>query len=537
MSDTTLLLGGRIYSPGNPDATAMAVKDGTVAWVGTDTVGRALHPEAEIVDLDGAFVAPAFVDSHVHATSSGLLLNGLDLTGCASLTEFLHALRDYVAEHPGRLVWGHGWDESWWPEQRPPTRAEIDDAARGEAVYLSRIDVHSALVSSALIERAPLARGAEGWDEHGPLTRVAHHHARSAARESLSAAQRREAQAAFLRHAAARGIASVHECAGPDISGADDLADLLGLSERGGVPEVVGYWGELGALEKGRELGVHGLGGDLFVDGALGSRTAALREPYADAPGTSGVLYLDADAIAEHLVECTRNGMQAGFHVIGDAGVAEVGEGFRRAARVLGTPALASARHRLEHLEMIDGELAAELAEYGVAASVQPCFDASWGGTTRMYASRLGPERGARLNPFSELASSGLVLAFGSDTPVTQLGPWEAIRAAVHHRTEGFGISPRAAFNAHTRGGWRAAGVDDGLTGTLVPGAPATYAVWSVDELVPAGQDSRVRRWSTDPRSGVPALPDVSPQAKLPRCLRTVLRGKTIHQRNPGDED
>lgn len=109
MSDTTLLLGGRIHSPADAGATAMAVTDGTIAWVGGDEVGRALHPDAEVVDLEGAFVAPAFVDAHVHATSTGLLLNGLDLTGCASLTEFLHALRDHVAEYPGALVWGHGW--------------------------------------------------------------------------------------------------------------------------------------------------------------------------------------------------------------------------------------------------------------------------------------------------------------------------------------------------------------------------------------------------------------------------------------------
>lgn len=86
MSDTTLLLGGRIYSPADADATAMAVTQGTITWVGSDKVGRALHPDAEVVDLQGAFVAPAFVDSHVHATSTGLLVNGLDLTGCASLT-------------------------------------------------------------------------------------------------------------------------------------------------------------------------------------------------------------------------------------------------------------------------------------------------------------------------------------------------------------------------------------------------------------------------------------------------------------------
>lgn len=537
MSDTTLLLGGRIYTPASADATAMAVTDGAVAWVGTDEVGRALHPDAEIVDLEGAFVAPAFVDSHVHATSTGLLLNGLDLTGCASLTEFLHALRDHVEEHPGALVWGHGWDETWWPERRPPTREEIDRAADGAAVYLSRIDVHSALVSSALVERAPLARGAEGWSDEGPLTRVAHHHARSAARESLGSAQRREAQLAFLRHAAAHGIASVHECAGPDISDVDDLVDLLDLAAKGGVPEVVGYWGELSALERARELGVRGLAGDLFVDGAVGSRTAALSEPYADDPSTSGVLYLDAEAVAEHLVQCTRNNLQAGFHVIGDASVAEVCEGFRRAAAVLGLPALAGMRHRLEHLEMVDAEQAAELGRFGVVASVQPAFDAAWGGTNDMYAQRLGVQRGVRLNPFSSLAANGLLLAFGSDAPVTSIDPWGAIRAAVHHRTEGFGISARAAFTAHTRGGWRAAGVNDGVTGTLVPGAPATYAVWEAGELVVSAPDSRVQRWSTDPRSGVPALPDLTPGAPLPRCLRTVLRGETIYARDPEEDE
>lgn len=538
MPETTLLLGGRIHSPADAAATAMAVTDGVVSWVGADDVGRALHPDAEVIDLGGAFVAPAFVDAHVHATSTGLLLRGLDLTGCASLTEFLHALRDHVAEYPGALVWGHGWDETWWPERRPPTREEIDTAAAGAPVYLSRIDVHSALVSTALVDRAPLARDAEGWCEEGPLTRVAHHHVRRAARESMGSGQRKEAQLAFLQQAAARGIACVHECAGPDISGAEDLAELLALSDQGGVPEVVGYWGELGAVERAKELGARGLAGDLFVDGAVGSRTAALRDPYSDDPSTSGVLYLDADAVAEHLVTCTRAGLQAGFHVIGDAGVAEVCTGFRKAAEIVGVPSLAAVRHRLEHLEMIDETQAAELGSYGVAASVQPCFDASWGGTGDMYARRLGVPRGTQLNPFSALAANGVLLALGSDAPVTPVDPWRSVQAAVHHHTEGFGISPRAAFTAHTRGGWRAAGIDDGVTGSLVPGAPATYAVWATGELaVAAAPDSRVQRWSTDPRAGVPALPDLSPDATMPRCLRTVLRGQTIYQHDPADDD
>jgi len=531
---TTLLLGGRIHSPAAPDATAMAVTDGVVVWVGQDSVGRALYPQADrVVHLDGALVTPAFVDAHVHATSAGLLLDGLDLTGCASLAECLQAVRAHVAARPGTVVWGHGWDETRWPEGRPPTRAELDQAAGGAAVYLSRIDVHSALVSSALLERAPRARDAEGWSPEGPLSRQAHHEVRRAAQQALSPAQRRAAQEAFLRHAASRGVVCVHECAGPDISSPDDLADLLARAAVGDVPEVVGYWGQPGAeaVDLARELGVRGLAGDLFVDGALGSRTAALREPYQDAPHTCGALYLDADAIAEHLVACTRVGLQAGFHVIGDAAVAEVVEGFTRAEAVVGASALAAARHRLEHLEMVQAVQAEQLARWGVVASVQPLFDATWGGPDGMYAQRLGVERGTRLNPFSLLAARGVLLALGSDTPVTPLEPWAAVQAAVYHRTDGFGISPRAAFTAHTRGGWRAAGVDDGLTGTLVPGAVAHYAVWEAGELVVAAPDARVQRWSTDPRSRVPGLPSLEPGGELPRCLRTVRAGRVIYER------
>jgi predicted amidohydrolase YtcJ len=180
---------------------------------------------------------------------------------------------------------------------------------------------------------------------------------------------------------------------------------------------------------------------------------------------------------------------------------------------------------------MVTEEQGAQLASWGVVASMQPVFDALWGGTDGMYVQRLG-ERGASLNPFSMLARQGVVLAFGSDTPVTPLDPWRSVRAAVHHRTNGSGVSARAAFTAHTRGGWRAAGVDDGVTGMLVPGAPATYAVWETGELLVAGSDARVQRWSTDPRSGVPGLPALD--GELPTCVRTVLRGKTIFDFDEG---
>ncbi|MEV4052833.1 amidohydrolase [Amycolatopsis sp. NPDC049688] len=522
---TTLLLGGRIYTPSGPDATAMAVTGGTVVWVGQDAPARALHPGAEEIDLQGAFVAPAFVDAHVHATATGLHLTGLDLTGVRSAAQLLARVRETAGN--GQVLLAHGWDETTWTDPRLPSRAELDDAASGAPVYLSRVDVHSALVSTALVELAPAAEKADGWSSDGPLTRAAHHAVRAAVRAAVTPEQRERAQRAFLAEAAKQGIVSVHECAGPDISGRDDLTALLALAGPG-TPEVVGYWGELGAVETARALGARGLAGDLFVDGALGSHTAALSEPYADHPG-AGTLYLDAHRIAEHLATCTEAGLQAGFHVIGDAAVGEVVEGFRLAEKEVGQRALAARHHRLEHLEMVTAEQARLLAGWGVVASAQPVFDALWGGTEGMYAERLGADRAAALNPFAALAAEGVLLAFGSDAPVTPLDPWASVRAAAYHRTPGAGLSPRAAFTAHTRAGHRAAGVNDGVTGSLVPGAPAHYAIWDATDLVVATPDSRVQRWSTDPRAGVPPLPRLEPDATLPHCLRTVRAGEVLH--------
>lgn len=476
---TTLYTNARLRG----GATAMAVEAGQVTWLGTDYPGQA----AGTVDLGGAVVTPAFVDAHVHASSAGLLRTGLDLTGTESLSDLLDAVRDRAGTDV--LLWGHGWDETRWPENRPPTRAELDAAAGKTPVYLSRVDVHSALVSTTLVDLAPGARTAPGWTADGPLSQDAHHHVRRAALDSITPAQREQAQLAFLRHAASMGIACVHECAGPDISGADDLADLL--SRSGDLPQVVGYWGAIG----GPVPGVRGLAGDLFVDGAFGSRTAALRAPYTDAPHTSGARYLSAEQIADHVVACTEAGRQAGFHVIGDAAVAEVVAGFQLAEKVLGERAVVAAGHRLEHLEMVTGEQIDELARLGVVASVQPLFDAYWGGPDGMYAQRLG-DRAAALNPFAKLAARGVTLALGSDAPVTAVDPWATVRAAVEHRTPGSGLTWEQAFAAHTEGGWRAAGMTGGR---LEVGAPATFAVWD-----------------GDPRTS-------------PRCLRTVLNGTTIY--------
>lgn len=527
----TLLVNGRVHSPAQPDATAMVVRDGVVAWLGGDEVGRRMFPDAVVEDLGGGFVAPGFVDSHIHLTATGLTLSGLDLRGAGSHAQCLRMVADYAAAHPGRPVWGHGWDETSWPENRPPSTADLDAVLGGRAAYLARVDVHSALASTGLRRLVADLPAAAGYSAERPLVGDAHHRVRAVARDLLTTDQLAEARAAVLRGAAAAGIVAVHECAGPDIGGIDDWLQLRALDQ--GV-EVIGYWGEpVSSPAQAQELmaatGAHGLAGDLFVDGALGSRTAWLHEPYTDAPDRTGTCYLEAEAVEAHLRACTQAEVTAGFHVIGDAAVATVVDALKRVVADLGPVAVARCGHRLEHVEMVSADQAAKLGQWGVIASVQPNFDALWGGSDGMYAQRLGAQRGSRLNPFALLASQGVPLALGSDAPVTGFDPWVSVRSAVNHRTPGSGVSARAAFAAATRGGWRAAGVRDATTGTLVPGAPASYAIWDAGDLEVHAPRDTVQRWSTDPRSRVPALPRLGPDDALPRCRRTVHRGAVIH--------
>ena len=512
MGQKVLLRGGHVYSPADPEATALLIDDGRIGWLGTDADAPAGADRT--VELAGALVTPAFVDAHVHATSTGVTMRGLDLTGTRTRAEALDRVAAHAAGLPGdAVVLGHGWDESGWPDRTPPTPAELDRAARGRRVYLSRVDMHSCVVSAALFGTAKpdtAGYGADGW-----LRRDSHHEVRAVALGSLGPAQRADAQRTALRHAASVGIAAVHECGGPSIGGEDDLTALLALAGAADrLPEVYGYWGELGGAAKARDLGALGAGGDLFADGALGSRTAHLRQPYTDEPGTSGHGYVTAAQVAEHLVGCTDHEVQGGFHAIGDAALGTVLAGFALAAARVGLDRLRARRHRIEHVEMVDKALIGGLVEFGVVASMQPAFDRLWGGADRMYAQRLGPDRAMATNPFAAMAGVGVALAFGSDSPVTPLDPWGSVRAAFNHRNATQRLTVRQAFAAHTRGGWRAVHRDG--DGVLAPGAPATLAVWD---------------GAGDLHRGLPALtegPDGAPPPK-PTCRLTVLRGTAIY--------
>jgi predicted amidohydrolase YtcJ len=350
-------------------------------------------------------------------------------------------------------------------------------------------------VSTALIDLVPGIRDLAGWSADGQLRLDAHHAARQAAYGAVTADQRRRAQRTTLDAAAALGIGSLHEMAGPEVSGADDLAALIDLARERPGPRVIGYWGELaerGGLDLVAELGLAGAGGDLFCDGAFGSHTAALIEPYSDRPETSGALRFDTAALVDHVRRCTLAGVQAGFHCIGDAAVHQVLDAVGAVVDELGTTAVRSCRHRLEHLEMVDGGVLGRMRAWGMVASVQPAFDAAWGGPSSMYAERLGEERAAGCNPFAELADAGVALALGSDAPVTPLDPWGGVHAAVDHRTPGSGLRPFDAFDAATHGGWYAVRREHPV-GPLAVGAPADLALWATDSTLSAVLSGRQR--------------------------------------------
>jgi predicted amidohydrolase YtcJ len=521
---STLYRGGRVHSPCDPQASALLVTGTDVSWVGTDADAPAAD---RTVDLAGGLVTPAFVDAHVHATDTGLAATGLDLSATRSAGQLLDAVAGAAGRLPaGAVVLAHGWDESTWDDPAPPDAAALDRAAGGRMVYASQASLHSAVCSAALV---PHATGQPGYHPGGWMRREAHHAVRAVALGAVGAAQRTAAQLAALRRAAALGIAAVHECGGPQISSEADFTGLLALAADPDqpTPEVYGYWGELLGAARARELGATGAGGDLFADGALGSQTAHLREPYADWDGSAagsgggpcGCEYLSVDQVRDHLLDCHRHRLPGGFHAIGDAALATVLAGFAAAAGELGVERVRAARHRIEHAELVDRDLIGALVEHRVVTSAQPAFDRLWGGERQMYAQRLGVSRSLASNPLGAMHSVGVALAFGSDSPVTPLDPWGSVRAAAWHHNPAHRLSVRAAFAAHTRGGWRAVGQDP--HGVLTPGAPATFAVWDT----PAGRDGTLpvllatEREDRGPHDPTP----------LPSCRRTVLRGATIY--------
>ncbi len=445
---STLYLNGVVHSRTDPFAEAVLVADGQIAWLGDASSVHTVQDGAdEVVDLDGALVAPAFVDAHTHLVRVGR----------------------------GERAAGRAAPSS--PRPGAPKPWDLADTDEQHDVY-----------------------------------------------------------AAALHAAAAAGVVAVHEHSTTDLESRAGLASLL-AGTRGadsGWPAVLGYRAELcETVDDARAIlrdvpGLTGLGA-LHLDGGLADRTAALRAPYADDPSSRGELLLAAEQVANHVAAATRAGLQAAFHVVGDRALHEALLGLQAAADVEGMGAVRGAGHRLEHVPMADASALASLLLLGVTVATLPSLALDGSGAGGVHATRLGPGRADALMPLADLAGGGVPLAIGSLSDRAAFDPWGAVRAAVLHPDQSQRISARAAFRAHTRGGWRAAGLDGTGAGEIRLGAPAHLAMWRAESLVVQAPDGRLAAWSTDPRAGTPLLPELGPGLPDPVCVRTVRAGHVIY--------
>jgi len=240
------------------------------------------------------------------------------------------------------------------------------------------------------------------------------------------------------------------------------------------------------------DFGLHCIGGDLFLDGSIGARTAAVTVPYEDADGGGPLAYGD-DELAEFLHNAHLAGLQVGLHAIGDAAIEQAIQVWERVYRALdsrGRRHFRARRHRLEHFEMASTDHVERAAALGLAISIQPAFDSTWGGEGGMYERRLGPERARRMNPFRTLIERGIEVGGGSDTPVTSLDPMLGLWALENHHHASQRLSREQAVRIFTVGSARLG--HHLKKGRLEPGAAADFAAYEADPLdVPDPRDLR----------------------------------------------
>ena len=464
----------------DPTHRAVLVDGDQIAWTGSDPADAPAHDRVE--DLGAAWLTPGFVDAHVHATATGLERVGVALAGARSLEDALARVRAHVARVDPAVVHGTGWDDQAWPEQRPPTADELLEAAGGRPTVLFRVDGHSCVVDRGLLARLDLGavghhvmRDIDGLPT-GWLLEEAVAVAQGALVGLLGPAAIDRARQETCRAALALGITSIHEMGIPELS---DITDALAWATGPWPLEVHAYWADL-AWQPGGPLRP---GGDLFLDGSIGSCTAAASAPYLANDGVriNGELFHDDEAVTDFFVRATHAGLGAGVHAIGDEATGQAVRALVRAAEVCGVDAVRTARHRIEHLELVSRADVTTLGRLGVVASVQPAFDATWNGPAGLYEHRFGRDRADTTNPFSWLADDGVAMCFSSDSTVTPMDPWSGIRAAQHHYG-GLAIDRRTALEAATIGGHVAVGRED-LVGALLPGRRADIVAWPGDPL------------------------------------------------------
>ena len=494
-----IVLGGRLITmdPERYEAEALAARDGRIILVGDRAAALALRgPRTDVLDLAGGTAIPGLTDAHAHLIGLGRDLEIIDLRAAASVPEVIERLRRGAP--PAGWLLGRGWDQNRWPDPAMPDHRPLSDAFPDRPVWLVRVDGHAGWANAAALAAAGITRdtpdppGGEllrgpGGEPTGVLV--------DRAMELIPAPPpspddlRRQLLAAQA-HVLARGLTGVHEMG---VSPAAD-AVLRDLDARGelrlrvhGYADQTWFEGQLGERSpdppdpaaRYRLVGVK-----IYVDGALGSRGAALLAPYRDRPDHAGLLLLGDAALDALCDRALPRGWQIAAHAIGDRANRAVLDAYARALHRHGG---ADRRLRVEHAQILDLADIPRFAELGVVASVQPTHatsDMPW------VPDRLGPDRLAGAYPWRSLLDTGAPLALGSDFPVELPDPTHGLYAAITRQDPegappggwlpGQRLSLDEAIAGFTRGAAYAVHRDPHL-GRLAPGYAADLTCFAAD--------------------------------------------------------
>lgn len=437
-----VFLRGRILTgdPECPRAGALAVAAGRVLVVGDeDSVLAVAGPDTEVVPLDGRTVTPGFHDAHIHLSAGSLTRTRLDLRGTRGIEEVVERVQARARSLPAKAwIRGFGWDQTRWPIPGWPDHHALDGAAPEHPVLLTRVDGHAAWLNGRALELLGLGRhtadppggailrDARSGDPTGILLERAAEGAVAALPEETDAERRRALEEA-LADLATLGITSIEDVAQPWA-----VPLYAALREEGRLTARISVWLPLetdrAEAEGWRErfppgdpwLSVSTL--KVFLDGTLGSRSAALNDPYADEPGSRGILRVDPAWLAEQVREADARDWAVAMHAIGDraVGVAlDALEALPRRAR--------SRPHRIEHVQVVAATDLPRFAACGAVASVQPVHlldDGAW------IEGRLGGERAAHAYPYRSLLRAGAIVAMGTDWPIAPMDPRLGLAAA-----------------------------------------------------------------------------------------------------------
>ena len=497
-----LIFGGPIYTgvDSAPRVEALVVRDGKVAFAGPLAQARKTASKPQTIDLKGAAAYPGFVDAHGHLMGIGFRELTLNLEGAASIADMTARVKAWSAAHPGpEVLSGRGWIETHYPEKRFPTRSDLDAVVSDRPVVLTRADGHALVANSKMLALAGITRdtpdptgGQILRDAAGEPTGMLIDNAKALVTSKVpppSPAQMREAAKRAVDLYASRGWTGLHSVS----VAATDVAILKDMAAAGTLPIRVDNFMDLSSagdlLTTGPSADPTGLvrvdGIKMYMDGALGSRGAALLAPYDDAPG-AGLLLTPPDVIARTLTAARKSHAQIAIHAIGDRGNRLVLDAFETAFD--GDPsALRAARWRIEHAQVISPTDLPRFADNGVIASMQPSHAI---GDLYFAPARLGETRLKGAYAWHDLLASGAPMAIGTDAPVEKGDPLVEFYAATYrHDLAGYAgpnwgldevLTRPQALALITKGAAYAVFREAEL-GDLAVGKAADLSVFSVD--------------------------------------------------------